>query len=57
MYRQRDDELPDEVVLAIQRILDLQAGQSSDPLDTLSNDFNPTRLLNSFFPDGLHFQT
>jgi len=53
MYTQRDDELPHEVVRAIKRILDLQPGQSDDPLDTLSNDFHPADLLNSFFPDGM----
>lgn len=45
------DELPHEVILAIQRVLE-QSGQDADPLDTLSNDFNPVDLLNGFFPDG-----
>ncbi|KAJ7772691.1 Vps53-like protein [Mycena maculata] len=45
------DELPHEVVLAIQRVLDAQSDQDADPLDTLSNDFDPVDLLNGFFPD------
>ncbi|KAJ6587222.1 Vps53-like protein [Mycena vulgaris] len=45
------DELPHEVILAIERVLQLQSGQDTDPLDTLSNDFNPIDVLNAFFPD------
>ncbi|CAK5281328.1 unnamed protein product [Mycena citricolor] len=45
------DELPHEVVLAIQRVLELEPSSANDPLDTLSNDFNPVPLLNDFFPD------
>ncbi|KAJ7495902.1 Vps53-like protein [Mycena galericulata] len=43
------DELPHEVILAIQRVLDLQS--DADPLDTLSNEFNSVEILNGFFPD------
>lgn len=50
---QRDEELPHEVILAIQRVLNLQSGPETDPLDTLSNDFNPVAVLNSLFPDGM----
>ncbi|KAJ7693303.1 Vps53-like protein [Mycena rosella] len=45
------DELPHEVILAIERVLQLQGGQDTDPLDILSNDFNPVDILNGFFPD------
>ncbi|KAJ7091114.1 Vps53-like protein [Mycena epipterygia] len=45
------DELPHEVILAIERVLELQSGQDADPLDALSNDFNPVDILNGFFPD------
>ncbi|KAJ7282965.1 Vps53-like protein [Mycena rebaudengoi] len=45
------DELPHEVILAIQRVLELQVGKDADPLDTLSNDFDPSDMLNGFFPD------
>lgn len=58
MYNQRDqhaDELPHEVILAIQRVLDLHPGQETDPLDTPSNDFSPIQVLNDFFPDGMLF--
>ncbi|KAF7361607.1 Vacuolar protein sorting-associated protein 53 [Mycena venus] len=43
------DELPHEVILAIERVLEL--GPDADPLDALSNDFNPVDILNGFFPD------
>ncbi|KAJ6594211.1 Vps53-like protein [Mycena capillaripes] len=45
------DELPHEVILAIQRVLELPSGQDADPLDALSNEFNPVDILNGFFPD------
>ncbi|KAJ6498983.1 Vps53-like protein [Mycena sanguinolenta] len=46
------DELPHEVILAIQRVLELpESGQDADPLDVLSNDFNSVDILNGFFPD------
>jgi hypothetical protein len=40
--------LPREVVLSIQRILEIK---ETDPLDALS-DFNPVEILNQLFPDG-----
>lgn len=45
------DELPQEVILSIQRVLDLKATPGDDPLDVLDN-FNPVDILNNFFPDG-----
>lgn len=51
-----DVELPQELVLAIQRVLELNPEQSDDPLDDLSNNFNPVDVLNRFFPDGLYFR-
>ncbi|KAF8210667.1 Vps53-like protein [Mycena galopus ATCC 62051] len=45
------DELPHEVILAIQRVLELPSGQDADPLDALSNEFSPVDILNGFFPD------
>jgi hypothetical protein len=48
----RDEELPRELVLSIQRVLEIRAGPDADPLDTPSGDFNPVALLNQFFPDG-----
>jgi hypothetical protein len=45
-------ELPVEVILSIQRILEIDvASQDSDPLDSLANDFSPTDVLNELFPD------
>lgn len=54
MYRQHHDELPPELILSIQRILEIQPGPDSDPLDTLSDDLSTTDILNSYFPDGQH---
>ena len=51
-FRLREDELPPELILSIERILNLHATQDSDPLDKLSNDFNPVGVLNEYFPDG-----
>jgi vacuolar protein sorting-associated protein 53 len=48
-----DDELPHELVLSIQRILNLESSQHNDPLDVLSSDFTPIDILNGFFPDGM----
>ncbi|KAF8625638.1 hypothetical protein AX15_005277 [Amanita polypyramis BW_CC] len=45
------DELPNEVVLAIQRILDVKHDENSDPLDDISNSFNSSKVLNDLFPD------
>jgi vacuolar protein sorting-associated protein 53 len=56
MYGERDDELPHEVILAIKRILNLQQSQNDDPLDSLSNEFSPVDLLNSYFPDGILYK-
>lgn len=44
-------ELPQEVVVAIQRILELNPENQNDPLDVLSNEFNPLDMLNQLFPD------
>lgn len=52
MYGQRTDELSPELILSIQRILDIKSSSDSDPLDTLSDDLSTTDILNSYFPDG-----
>ncbi|KAI9067270.1 hypothetical protein FKP32DRAFT_1673066 [Trametes sanguinea] len=49
--RYREDELPPELILSIERILDLHAQGEADPLDKLTNDFNPIGVLNNYFPD------
>ena len=51
-FRIREDELPPELILSIERILDLHANPDTDPLDKLTNDFNPIGVLNDYFPDG-----
>ena len=51
-FRLREDDLPPELILSIERILDIHAAQETDPLDRLSNDFNPVGVLNDYFPDG-----
>ena len=45
-------ELPQEVILSIQRILEIQATGEIDRLDGLSGKFNAVEILNDFFPDG-----
>ncbi|RPD57521.1 hypothetical protein L226DRAFT_503394 [Lentinus tigrinus ALCF2SS1-7] len=50
-FRLREDELPPELILSIERILDLHATPDTDPLDRLTNDFNPVGVLNDYFPD------
>ncbi len=49
----KDDTLPHELILSIQRILDIHAGPDADPLDDLSDDFNPVGILNGIFPNGV----
>ncbi|KAG0700832.1 Vps53-like protein [Suillus ampliporus] len=44
-------ELPQEVIVAIQRILELNPENQNDPLNVLSNEFNPIDMLNQLFPD------
>ena len=51
-FRLREDELPPELIMSIERILNLHSAQDSDPLDELTNDFNPVGVLNEYFPDG-----
>jgi len=48
----KEAELPQELISSIQRILELNSENQSDPLDVLSNDFNPIDMLNQLFPDG-----
>ncbi|KII92548.1 hypothetical protein PLICRDRAFT_37313 [Plicaturopsis crispa FD-325 SS-3] len=46
------DDLPPEVIASIQRVLELPAaGGPEDPLDVLTNNFDPVDMLNAFFPD------
>ena len=47
------DELPHEVVLSIQRVLEIQQTDEIDRLDGLSEKFNAIEILNDFFPDGV----
>ena len=55
MYRQANEELPHELILSIQRVLDIHPGPDSDPLDALTDDFNSVDVLNRYFPDGTAF--
>jgi hypothetical protein len=47
-----NDDLPHEVILSIQRVLELEPSGEVDPLDGLSEKFNTVEILNDFFPDG-----
>ncbi|KAH8107895.1 Vps53-like protein [Cristinia sonorae] len=46
-----EETLPHELILSIQRVLNLQRSADTDPLDVLTNNFNPVGILNSYFPD------
>ncbi|KAF9446218.1 hypothetical protein P691DRAFT_761819 [Macrolepiota fuliginosa MF-IS2] len=46
-----NDELPDEVILAIQRVLETAPAEQHVQLDGLPPDLNPVTILNDFFPD------
>ncbi|PPQ89469.1 hypothetical protein CVT25_011995 [Psilocybe cyanescens] len=45
------EELPHEVILSIQRVLEIQPTEEIDRLDGLSQKFNAIAILNDFFPD------
>ncbi|KAL0581905.1 Vacuolar protein sorting-associated protein 53 [Marasmius crinis-equi] len=45
---QHNDELPRELILSIQRVLETQ---SSEPFEPFSKEFNAVEVLNNFFPD------
>ncbi|KAK7045611.1 Vacuolar protein sorting-associated protein 53 [Paramarasmius palmivorus] len=45
---QHNDELPHELILSIQRVLETQ---SSDAFEPFNGDFNSVNILNDFFPD------
>ena len=49
------DELPNDVLLDVQRILETEAHGSAGPWDDLSSNFNPVNVLNDFFPDGAFY--
>ncbi|KAH9942364.1 Vps53-like protein [Epithele typhae] len=49
--RLREDELPPDLILSIERILNIHAHEDADALDKLTNDFNPVPVLNEYFPD------
>ncbi|KAL5507261.1 VPS53 [Sanghuangporus vaninii] len=44
-------DLPHDVILSIERILNIENAPYADSLDTLSSLFNPTRTLNELFQD------
>ncbi|EIW62635.1 uncharacterized protein TRAVEDRAFT_160554 [Trametes versicolor FP-101664 SS1] len=50
-FRLREDELPPELILSIERILDLHAQADTDPLERLTNDFDSINVLNDYFPN------
>lgn len=51
-FRLREEELPPELILSIERILELHTTSDSDPFERLTNDFNSVAVLNQYFPDG-----
>ncbi len=59
LYREmamHEMEIPHEVLLSIERILDLQENvEGNDELASLSADFSPVGVLNTLFPDGANY--
>lgn len=51
MQARATEELPPELIASIQRVLKIQTGPDTDPLDSLSN-FDAVGVLNQYFPDG-----
>ena len=45
-------ELPLEVILSLQRILDLQHGNGADTFDGIAGQFDTVSFLNQLFPTG-----
>jgi hypothetical protein len=53
MYRrQQSEELPHDLALSINRILDLNTSPESDPLEVIGDSFNVVQVLNEYFPNG-----
>jgi vacuolar protein sorting-associated protein 53 len=52
-----NDELPPELLLAIQNVLNTQSTQERDPLEDISNNFDAAKILNGYFPDGASIPT
>jgi len=48
-----NDDLPHEVILSIQRVLEIQSSEAPDRLDGFSEKFSAIEILNDFFPDGV----
>jgi len=51
MSKPTNDEMPQELVISIQRILEPQAEADPDILSVLAG-FTPVDVLNQLFPDG-----
>ena len=45
-------ELPLDVILSLERILNIRNATQAESLDTLSSNFNHVPMLNELFPDG-----
>ena len=52
MYRQQSEELSRDLVLSIQRILDLHPSPETDSLDAIGDGFSPIDVINGYFPNG-----
>ncbi|KAH9176699.1 Vps53-like protein [Lactarius sanguifluus] len=51
MHRQQSGELSRDLVLSIQRILDINALPETDSLDTVGDGFSAIDVINGYFPD------
>ena len=45
-------ELPPELLVSIQRVLELKEDADGDAIDGLGPNFSPVDALNKFFPNG-----
>jgi vacuolar protein sorting-associated protein 53 len=52
MYRQQCEDLPHDLVLSLERILDLKPLPDTDHLDIVGDSFNVADVINAYFPDG-----
>jgi vacuolar protein sorting-associated protein 53 len=52
-----EEALPRELILSIQRVLDLHPGPDTNSLDDFSDNFSPISVVNEFFPDGTFWST
>lgn len=48
-------ELPPELLVSIQRVLELKEDADAEAIDSLGPNFSPVDVLNKFFPNGARY--